>query len=145
MTIETYATIPARLRAIASTLVGEPRKKLLAISLELEQSADLLKPSHARRLKRAIAKKVREKQPPLPSGGASDGLEATNCDRSNDERIQDTIADVTAAVAKLKTSHDWDSLGARERIKLIQTETLPSRKAKISSQTLYRPWARPLW
>lgn len=143
--IEDYAKIPGRLRAIASTLVGEPRKKLLAIALEIEQSTDLLKPSYAKRMKRAKAAVARAKLPPLPSAAPGEGQEATNADRSNDERIQQTIDDVSAAVEKLRKLDDWESLGVRQRITLIQNETLPTRKAKISSQTLYRPWVRDLW
>jgi len=143
--IEDYAKIPDRLRAVAGRLVGEPRKELLAIATLIEQSTDLLKPNYGRRMKRVKAAVARAKLPPLPSAAPGEGQEATNADRSNDERIQQTIDDVTAAVEKLRKLDDWESLGVRQRITLIQNETLPTRKAKISSQTLYRPWVRDLW
>ncbi len=144
--IEDYAKIPDRLRAIAGTLVGDPRRQLLAIAHQVEEQApDLLKPLHARKLKRLKAAVARAKLPPLPSSAPGEGQEATNADRSNDERIQETIDDVSAAVAVLQKLDNWDSLGARARIKLIQDQARSARKAKISSQTLYRPWVRDLW
>lgn len=147
MNIDKYIALPDRLRQIAGRLVGEPRKELLKIAAELEQfPPELFKPSYAKKFKRRKARAERRRQAvdaPTPANGA--GAEATNADRSNEERQEEAIADVSAAVAALSKSHNWESLGVRSRIKLLQTETLRTRGAKISTQTLYQPWIRGLW
>lgn len=143
--INDYAKIPDRLRAVASKLVGDSRKELLKIAAELEQSApELLKPSYAQTFKRRKAQAIRKKLP-ISDPARGEGAEATNADRSNEERQEESIRDVEAAVARLQQEHDWESLSIRSRIKLLQAETLKTRGAKISTQTLYQPWVRPLW
>lgn len=144
--VEEYAKIPQRLRKIAATIVGESRKELLAIAADLEQYPEqLFKPSYARYCKRFKARTAKKKLPPQPVG-VGHGPEATNENRSNDERADESIQVVQEAVAILRRQYaDWSNLSVRSRIKLLQTETLKSRGVKISSQTLYRPWVRGLW
>jgi hypothetical protein len=144
--IEDYAKIPDRLRTIAGRLVGDSRKELLAIANLIEQSSDLLKPSYSRTFTRRRNRAAKTKLPiPVSSVGDGIGVIAANENRSNEERQEESIALVSEAVAVLRSSHDWESLGAREKIKLLQIETLKVRGAKISSQTLYQPWIRSLW
>lgn len=75
----------------------------------------------------------------------SKGPESTNEDRSNEERIEESIALVEQAVKNLSETTNWDSLNVRQKIKLLKEETLKIRGTTISSQTLYRPWVRDLW
>jgi hypothetical protein len=59
--------------------------------------------------------------------------------------MEESISLVSSAVVILQQQHDWESLGARAKIKLLQAETLKVRGARVSSQTLYQPWIRELW
>jgi hypothetical protein len=64
---------------------------------------------------------------------------------SNEERVEEIVAEVEKAVADLRTEHDWDTLGKRQRIALLKEKTFESRGVAISSQTLYREWVKALW
>ena len=76
----------------------------------------------------------------------TNGNEATNEGRSNEQRIEESRKAVEDAVAALKETYsDWDSLGVRRKIGLLKEKTKEQRGTAISSQTLYREWCRDLW
>lgn len=142
-----YAALIDRVRDVASRLVGPARTELLSVASELEQvPAHLFKRSEARAMERSIARAKREKSKvvgkPVPSG---DGAVATNVDRSNEERKQESINDVTAAVTALRQSHDWDNLKRTARIELLRQETCKHRGVPIGNATLYQDWIKELW
>lgn len=145
--IDDYAKIPDRLRAVAGKLVGDSRKELLAIANLIEQSApELLKPSYSRTLKRRRNRAAKAKLPiPAPGGGVENGAAIANEDRSNDERIEESIAKVVAAVGILSQRPDWEALGRKARARLIAEETRRATGTGTSTQTLYRPWCKDLW
>lgn len=145
MTIEEYSKLPDRIRSVAGRLVGDSRKELIAIAALIVKSApDLLKPCYSGTFKRRIYRVPAEKVA-LPSILPGGGSRAVNANRNNEERMDESIALVTAAVDALKKLYDWDSLGARAKIRLLQIETLNMRGAEISSQTLYQEWIKDIW
>lgn len=79
------------------------------------------------------------------SARSGEGAKLANERMTNEERIQEAIAVVQAAVKKLRKQHDWDSLSVKQKIKLLQDETRAAKGTAISSQTLYREWIRDLW
>jgi hypothetical protein len=86
--------------------------------------------------------KVKLAQKKTPTGK---GAGYINESLSNEERVEEIVAEVEKAVADLRTEHDWDSLGKRQRIALLKEKTFESRGVAISSQTLYREWCKDLW
>jgi hypothetical protein len=64
---------------------------------------------------------------------------------SNEERVEEIVAEVEKAVADLRAKHSWDNLSKRNKITLLKQKTLESRGVAISTQTLYRDWVKDLW
>jgi len=65
---------------------------------------------------------------------------------TNEQRMEEAISIVTAAVESLKTNPQWEAWKTKERMRAIQAKVKEQRGGiGISSQTLYRDWITPLW
>ena len=80
----------------------------------------------------------------LACSAAESAIQA-NGGRTNEDRVDESIAAVERAVGALRLEHDWDELPVREKIALLKAKIKQNRGISISNQTLYRDWIRPLW
>ncbi len=78
----------------------------------------------------------------LSSGSA---VVLVNSGRNNEERRERSIKAVSEAVAHLRQDSSWPEMGVRERIAEIQQFTLERYGHRVSQNTLYKSWVRPIW
>jgi biotin operon repressor len=138
---------PALYRAyqIYNLLLKSPNQSLESLAVKLEVSPSTVQQTINALKAGSVSIPSQTVKTYSVRGGDGIGAARANEKRTNDERVDEAIAVVEAAVSKLCQVHDWDTLPVRQKIKLLQAETKTARGTAISTQTLYREWIRDLW